>query len=89
MPRPRSKERIACRYFTWLVGRRDDVWQADGRANQPAVGRHSLGTADYDEAKRLLVHLDLTLAAKHGLADPLALEPTQEDELPLDEGRRR
>jgi integrase len=88
MPRPHSKERIVCRHFAWLLGRRDEVWQADGRSNRPNVGRHSLGTADYQDAKRLLAELDLTKAVEHGLADASALAPIGREELPLDEGRR-
>ena len=87
MPRRCRKEKVACAYFTWLLGRRDEVWQADGRSNRPGLGRHSLGTSDHQEARRLLVHLDLTMAVKHGLADPSALEPARPRELPLEEGR--
>ena len=88
MPRRHAKEKIACQYFTWLLGRRDAVWQADGRSNRPGVGRHSLGTDDYAEARRLLARLDLTMAVKHGLAEPAALGPALRDELALEEGRR-
>ena len=88
MPRRHPKEKISCRFFTWLLGRRDDVWQADGRSNRPAVGRHSLGTDDYQEARRLLAELDLTMAVKHGLADAAALGAVRRDELTLEEGRK-
>jgi integrase len=88
MPRPRRKEKVACKYFTWLLGRRDAVWQADGRSNRPDVGRHSLGTDNHEQARRLLVELDLTMAVKYGLADPAAMEPSEHPELPLEEGRR-
>jgi hypothetical protein len=44
MPRPHCKEKVVCRHFTWLLGRRDEVWQADGRSNRPNVGRHSRGS---------------------------------------------
>src|SRR4051794_10316117 len=88
MPRRASKEKIIGKYFTWLLGQRDAVWHADGRSNWPHVGRHSLGTDDYHEAKRLLAQLDLTMAVKHGLADAAALEATDPLELTLDEGRR-
>lgn len=87
MPRRLRKERVTCPYFTWLLGLRDEVWQADGRSNRPSLGRHSLGTANRQEAWRLLAHLDVTMAVKHGLADPSALEPARRRELPLDEGR--
>jgi hypothetical protein len=69
MPRNRTKEKVLCRYFGWLLGLRDRVWQADGRSNSPNLGRHSLGTSDYKEARRLLAELDLTMAVMHGLAD--------------------
>lgn len=88
MSRRHRKEKVSCRYFTWLLGRRDEVWQADGRSNRPNAGRHSLGTDDHQEARRLLVELDLTMAVKHGLADPSALGPTRQRELPLDGGRQ-
>ena len=88
MPRRPVREKVACRYFTWLLGRRDAVWQADGRSNRPPAGRHSLGTDDHGEALRLLERLDLTMAVEHGLADPAALGPEHRDELSLDEGRR-
>ena len=87
MSRRCKKEKVACAYFTWLLGLRDEVWQADGRSNRPSLGRHSLGTADHQEARRLLVHLDLTMAVKHGLADPAALDVACQHELPLEEGR--
>jgi integrase len=83
-----KKKKVVARYFTWLLGCRHSVWQADGRSNSPGLGRHSLGTTDYEEAKRLLCQLDLTMAVKHGLADAAALTSTSSHELSLDEGRR-
>jgi len=88
MPRQPVKEKIVCKYYTWLIGQREGVWQADGRSNRPGVGRHSLGTTDAAEARRLLVDLDLTMAVKHGRADASALGPARPNELPLEEGRR-
>jgi hypothetical protein len=88
MPRPPRKEQTVCRHFTWLLGRRDDVWQADGRSDRPNVGRYSPGTDDDQGARRLLAELDLTKAIEHGLADPSALVPLRREELLLDEGRR-
>ena len=88
MPRHRIKEKVVGRYFTWLIGRRDQVWQADGRSNRPALGRHSLGTSDYQEALKLLAELDLTMAVKRGLAEPAALVRASSNDLPLEEGRR-
>jgi integrase len=89
MPRQCAKEKVVCKHFTWLLGRRDQVWQADGRSNRPSKGRHSLGTADHEEARRLLAELDLTMAVRHGLADPSSLEPVRQHELALEEGRTR
>jgi integrase len=83
-----KRKKIVARYYTWLLGRRNAVWQADGRTNRPNLGRHSLGTTDFEEAKRLLSQLDLKMAIKYGLADPAALAPKAIDELSLDEGRR-
>lgn len=88
MPRRPIKIRISGSYFTWLLGRRGKVWQADGRSNQPSVGRHSLATEDYEEAKQLLQKLDMAMAVKHGLSDPPALEPDRHDQLLLEVGRR-
>ena len=88
MSRKPRKEKIQCRYFTWLLGRRDAVWQADGRSNRPDIGRHSLGTDDFSEAKRLLAELDLAMAVKHGRADAAAPGPVRQQELSLVEGQR-
>lgn len=88
MPRPRKNERIACRYFVWLLSRRDGVWRADGRSNRINVGRHSLATRDLDEARRLLHQLDLTMAVRHGQADPDAIKADAGRELSLADGRR-
>jgi integrase len=88
MSRKRTNERIAGRYFTWLLGCRKGVWHADGRSNVPSVGRHSLGTRDADEARRLLAQLDLTMAVKHGKADAAALNPLATREVPMEEGQR-
>lgn len=88
MPRPRKNERIACRYFVWVLSRRDGVGRADGRSNRTNVGRHSLATGDLDEARRLLARLDLTMAVRHGLADPDAIKTDVGRELSLADGRR-
>ena len=58
------------------------------RSNRPGVGRHSLGTTEAEEARRLLVELDLTMAVKYGKADASALGPARPHDLPLEEGRR-
>lgn len=56
VPKKRTKEEIQCRYFRWLLGTRNGVYFADGRANMPSLGRQSLGTRDRAEALR-----DLTI----------------------------
>ena len=57
MPKKPKKEKIAQRYFTWLLGLRDGVYYADGRTNAPPAGRHSLGTKDYEQAREALKQL--------------------------------
>jgi integrase len=69
MAKPRRYEVIPTQYFTWRLIRRDRVYYADGRSNQPALGRHSLGTRVRAEAIQQLARLDLNLAVEHGLAD--------------------
>ena len=55
MPRQRLAEKVIGRHFTWLLSRRRGVWYADGRSGNPTnAGRHSLGTRDEQEARRLL-----------------------------------
>ena len=56
LPKKRQKEEIPCRYFRWLLGRRNAVYSADGRSNAVNLGRHSLGTRDRIEALRQLAH---------------------------------
>lgn len=88
MPKPKRHLKICGRYYTWLLHARNGVWQADGRSNQPNLGRHSLGTTDLMEAKRLLAELDLGMAVKHGLADRSVLSPVQAKALSLTDGRQ-
>jgi len=88
MPRPRKNERIVCRYFVWLLSRRDGVWRADGRSNAINLGRHSLATRNRDDAQRMLEQLDLTMAVRHGLADAAALKTTDAKLLSLADGRK-
>lgn len=90
MPKKLKNEKCAGRYFTWRVYRRPNgVYYADGRitnSRQPDLGRHSLGTDDYDEAMRSLGKLDLAMAVKHGRADRSALTKMQAKSLPLADG---
>jgi integrase len=88
MPRPRKNERVVCRYFVWLLSQRDGVWRADGRSNPINLGRHSLATRDRDDAQRMLDRLDLTIAVRHGLAEPDALGACGVQLLQLADGRR-
>src|SRR4051812_35750499 len=87
MPRARTKELITCRYFTWRLGCRDGVYYADGRSNPVNAGRHSLGTREYEAARRALDRLDAVRAVVLGRAgaDVLAVDA---DQLSLDEGRK-
>lgn len=88
MPKPRTKEEIQCRYFRWLMGKRDGVYFADGRANTPSLGRRSLGTRNRAEALRDLDDLDLNLAVQHGLADRRLLQTEATQLVTLSEGRQ-
>jgi len=89
MPAKRKKERIVGRYFVWLLGQRNGVFVADGRSNKQCLGRHSLGTRDYQEALKELQRLDLVQAVAQGLADRCLLTPdSQTSLLSLEEGRR-
>ncbi len=67
MPKPGKYEQIQCNYFIWRLSRRGGVRYADGRSNRVAVGRHSLGTRDKDEALCRLRALDQDRAVKFGL----------------------
>lgn len=87
MAKPREKEQIPCQHFCWLLGTRNGVYFADGRSNQPPLGRHSLTTRDRDEALERLIDLDQNMAAECGLIEPLLTIPVEEDPLTLAEGR--
>jgi len=87
MPRKRKAEKVAGRYFAWVLRDRGGVWQADGRSNAADAGRHSLGTRDKDEALRLLAELDLAVAVRLGLADPAEARRADAAPLSLEEGR--
>jgi len=89
MPKKRQKESVRGAYFVWLLGQRNDVWQADGRSNEPNVGRHSLGTKNRDEALQLVHELDTKQAVEFGLADASILKPEAAQLLPLEDGRRK
>ncbi|MHB9049816.1 MAG: tyrosine-type recombinase/integrase, partial [Pirellulales bacterium] len=58
----------------------------DGRSNQPPAGRHSLGTAEYAEARRNLDQLDRVEAVRLGLADASILSEQDAPLLTLENG---
>lgn len=76
MPRKPTRTPICCRYFTWRLFQRDGVWYADGRTKEINLGKHSLGTRDYQEAVIELQQLDGQMAVDQGLADPHAIAQT-------------
>lgn len=83
------KSRFLGTYYTWLIGQRNGVYFADGRSNQPDLGRHSLGTRDRREALDQLKQLDLVKAVENGRADrSLLADATSCAQLDLEEGRR-
>ena len=86
MPRRSRNEIVRCRYFRWVLRRRGDVFVADGRANRPDVGRHSLGAKNHDVALERLRELDLVQAIEHGLADRSALVQSDRVKLELRRG---
>ncbi len=88
MPKPAKKEEIACRYFRWLLGQRNGVYFADGRANRPSLGRRTLETRDRPEALQTLEELDLTMAVQHGLADASLLKAEAHQIVTWAEGRK-
>ena len=89
MPKKRTNEQVICDHFTWLLGKRGDVYTADGRSNTPPLGRHSLGVKDRAQALEALRQLDLVKAVETGKLDRSALDPENSVLLPLDEGRAK
>lgn len=61
-----SRETIRARYFVWLLYRREGIYYADGRGNQPSVGRRSLGSSHRSEALQNLEQLDFQMALRAG-----------------------
>lgn len=76
MPRKPKESPIACQFFMWRLFRRNSVFYADGRGKKFALGKHSLGTRDRDQAIDRLKALDLHKAIELGLVKPEAAEPT-------------
>jgi integrase len=87
MPAKRKHKFYNGRYYEWVMYQRDRVWFADGRSNSVNLGRRSLGTRDFEEAKKILEHLDLKMAVEHGLAQAEALTATTSVEISFRDGR--
>ncbi len=83
----RISEQVKCTYFTWLLNKRNGVYQADGRGNRPSAGRHSLETRVYDQALESLHILDIAIAVELGLASPIVLQSIKGKTLPLKAGQ--
>jgi integrase len=66
----RLTERNVCEHFSWKLFIRNGVFYADGRHNQPNLGKHSLGTRDREEALRTLHQLDRRKAVELKLVQP-------------------
>ncbi|QDU79666.1 site-specific tyrosine recombinase XerC [Polystyrenella longa] len=81
-----NRETIQCQFFKWKIYERGGVWQADGRSNRPSVGRHSLDTRDYLEAKSGLICLDRVCAVKSGLANPDIVDLANNTSVNITEG---
>jgi len=79
--------KLECRYFTWRLRLRSGVWQADSRGNNNLKGRrHSLGTRDFDEAKKLVHMLDEQMAVDFGLIQFRQQSESNEFNLTIEEG---
>lgn len=86
MRRPSAdKQKIQCRFYSYVVALRNDIYYADGRGNSPGLGRHSLGASTLKEALTNLELLDRKLAVEQGLADRSVL--IEVDTLSFAEGR--
>ncbi len=80
--------RLECPYFCWRLGQRkaSGVWYADGRSNRIDIGRHSLGTRDLEQAKKLTFELDIAKAVEFGLGHPQLLKHNRSDFLEVEAG---
>lgn len=87
MPKKLINKLIRCVYFTWRVYRRGETWYADGRSNSINVGRHSLDTAEREEALDRLARLDEQCAVKHGKIAAPSQPAVPQVRLKLTEGR--
>ena len=82
-----NKQNVTSRYFSWVVWNRKGTYHADGRGNDPKLGRFSLGASTLAEALTNLEKLDRSKAVETGKADRSVLEPTARV-LSLAEGRK-
>ena len=87
MPRKTKTERFAGEHFAWRLSRRAGVFQADGRINEPSLGRFSLGTRDRSEAIRELQRLDHVMAVKVGKIVGVPSQNSTGAPLPLERGQ--
>ncbi|HBN77819.1 MAG TPA: hypothetical protein DD473_18815 [Planctomycetaceae bacterium] len=79
MPRKPKNPPIQCEYFLWKLLVRNGVYYADGRCgNKYDLGKHSLNTRDYEEAKNRLKRLDHVMALQHNLTDEAIRSEAQE-----------
>jgi integrase len=87
MPKPRKKEVYNCEFFAWKLGRRSGVYFADGRSgNRFDLGRHSLGTKNFDEAVDNMKTLDRKVAVDRGQIKPEELARRSGPRLTLQDG---
>jgi integrase len=84
-----TTKRITCEYFNWLLRRRGNVFQADGRSNRSSAGRHSVDARSEEEAIQNLRQLDRVQAVKLGLADKSILTDSSPGLLLLADGEKR
>ncbi len=79
MPRKPKNPRIQTEFFLWKLIIRKDVYYADGRCgNKFNLGKHSLNTRDYEEAKVQLKRLDHVMALQHNLTEDVVRPDVQE-----------
>jgi integrase len=86
MVQKRKSTKVKCTHFSWQLYTRNGVYQADGRGNEPPLGRHTLTTRKYEKALEELKALDTTIAVRMGLA-PAPAPPSDAKILPLDDGK--
>jgi len=85
MPKKRLADLVTARYYKWRIYRRGKKYFADGRSNNPPLGRFSLGSDIKKDALDALVELDMLSAVQNGKAAPQQAS-TPVKSLPLSEG---